>query len=88
MFEILEGATSPALNRADREPSANSAVHPLEQKLQRSSRADLRSVRVLAHAGVIRLSGRVTSFYAKQVAQILARHECQASCIENAIEVA
>jgi hypothetical protein len=88
VFEILEGANSLPLNRANGEPSAHSAVHTLEQTLQRSSRADLRSVRVLAQAGVIRLSGRVTSFYAKQVAQILVRHECQAGCIENAIEVA
>lgn len=88
MFEILEGATAADIGRAANAPGTITDANELQHKLQRSSHADLRAVRVRAQADVIRISGRVRSFYAKQIAQTLVRHECQAGRIENVIEVA
>jgi hypothetical protein len=89
VFEILEGAAASVNGRVGNAPSPTVAnADELQHKLRRSNHADLRGVRVRAHADVIRLSGRVRNFYAKQVAQMLVRHECQAGRIDNAIEVA
>ena len=60
----------------------------LERRLQRSTHADLRSVRVSEQNGAIRLEGRVSSYYAKQLAQVLARDGNAACRIDNAIDVA
>ena len=72
---------------ARRSPVATVAQY-LQRRLQHSPYADLRSVRVSEQDGAIRLDGRVRTYYAKQLAQILVRDGNDDCRIDNAIDVA
>jgi osmotically-inducible protein OsmY len=60
----------------------------VERRLRSSPYADLRSVCVTEQDGALRLDGQVRSFYAKQLAQILARDGNEVCRIDNALNVA
>ena len=60
----------------------------VERRLRSSPYADLRSVRVTERDGALHLDGQVRSFYAKQLAQILARDGNEVCRINNALNVA
>jgi hypothetical protein len=60
----------------------------VERRLRSSPYADLRSVRVSEQDGALRLDGKVHSFYAKQLAQIMARDGNEVCRIDNALNVA
>lgn len=68
--------------------ASNPVIQQLQQRLQSSPHLELRSVRIQERDGIVRLEGHVTSFHAKQVAQILIGREYRSGRIENAIEVA
>lgn len=59
----------------------------LQEQLRRSPQADLRGVHVNVGDGIVRLLGRVPSFYAKQIAQLTIREHFRAWRVDNAIEV-
>jgi hypothetical protein len=67
---------------------ASSAAQYVERRLQCSPHADLRSVRVTERDGAIRLDGQVGSYYAKQLAQVVAREADENCRIDNALDVA
>jgi len=60
----------------------------VERRLRSSPYADLRSVRVTEQDGALRLDGEVRSYYAKQLAQIMARDGNEVCRIDNALNVA
>ena len=58
-----------------------------EARLQASSYSELRSLRCDFHEGVLTLRGRVSSFYATQLAQSLAARVPRVEEVVNRIEV-
>lgn len=83
--DLLAAPRAPSSPRVSR---LATVAQYLERRLRGSPYADLRSVRVTATDGAIRLDGEVRSFYAKQMAQVLAREGNEACRIENAVRVA
>jgi hypothetical protein len=73
---------------AEDKSAENDLSEILQDQLRRNQQADLRQVRVAARDGIVRLLGRVPSFYAKQIAQITIREHFDGLRVENAIEVA
>jgi len=86
--ELLNDTVATERNSASGGANLSGQLHVLQQKLHQNSHADLHAVRIAEQDGIIRLYGKVCTFYAKQWAQILIGREQQTARIENSIEVA
>lgn len=69
------------------EPPAAKVADLVSSRLQRSGYPWLRSVICEAHDGLVVLSGRVPSFYMKQIAQVLASHTPGVRGVDNRLGV-
>lgn len=88
MSQRFECHTAIDANSGSGGANLSGQLQVLQQKLQNNPHADLHAVRVAEQDGIIRLYGRVCTFYAKQWAQILIGREHHTARIENRIEVA
>jgi hypothetical protein len=68
-------------------PEDSGLAERLEQGLSRAGYAPLRDIKVLVHARVVRLIGRVPSYHLKQVAQEIARATVGVSTVRNQLKV-
>jgi osmotically-inducible protein OsmY len=69
------------------EDRRHTAVAEIESRLCKHSYAALRRVRVMFHEGIVTLSGRLPSYYLKQLAQTAVRGVTGVEGIANQIEV-
>jgi osmotically-inducible protein OsmY len=66
---------------------SHTVVAQIERRLCENSYAALRRVRVVFREGIVTLSGRLPSFYLKQLAQTAVRGVSGVEVIANQIEV-
>ena len=75
-------ATPDATSISDDEIAAG-----VREELIRSGRLELRTVRINVHRGRVRLQGRVSSYYLKQLAQAAALSTEGVEAVENELAV-
>lgn len=82
---MTSGLESPRPRK--QEPEGRAVVAQAAAELRRSSYADLRRVVCEFRNGALTLTGRVPSYYQKQIAQTLVQFRLQGVVIQNELEV-